>query len=189
MRLRAVSTSTTVAEGYGPYQPPSPSETVPASPPPPTHAYLTSESPGDRPWDRHRRSAEKVAEHFESSPDEILRGWASRMRQCSKYLTFVRVLGDDGGSRYKLKHANFCRVRFCPTCQWRRTLAWTARMLQALPVIQADYPGHRWLLLTLTVRNVAVEDVRKSVGSMAKSFVRMTQRKAWPAVGLSLIHI
>jgi hypothetical protein len=42
--------------------------------------------------------------------------------------------------KLKLKNAYFCRVRFCPVCQWRRSLRWQAKVYQALPQLRRDYP-------------------------------------------------
>lgn len=35
---------------------------------------------------------------------------------------------------------------------------WQARFYQSLPRIVADYPDSRWMFLTLTVRNCAIEE-------------------------------
>ena len=40
-----------------------------------------------------------------------------QMRNCASYLVF----GDVGGKK-KLTDANFCRVRLCPVCNWRKSL-------------------------------------------------------------------
>ncbi|PAP01099.1 protein rep, partial [Salmonella enterica] len=67
----------------------------------------------------------------------------------------------------------YCRVRHCPVCQRRRSLMWQARFYQSLPKIVADYPDGRWMFLTLTVRNCAIEDLGVTLTSMNAAFQRM----------------
>nr|WP_244142010.1 protein rep [aff. Roholtiella sp. LEGE 12411] len=85
--------------------------------------------------------------------------------------------------KLKLSNAKFCRVRYCPVCQWRRSLMWKARAYQALPKVVEDYPKHRWLFVTLTVKNCPVQELRTSLNWMNKSFIRLTKLKDFPGVG------
>ncbi|WP_253297333.1 protein rep, partial [Vibrio cholerae] len=55
---------------------------------------------------------------------------------------------ETGETRLRLRSAQFCRVRHCPVCQWRRSLTWQARIYHSLPKIVVDYPSSRWLFLT-----------------------------------------
>ncbi|WP_306465781.1 protein rep [Bifidobacterium breve] len=71
------------------------------------------------------------------------------MASCSGLLRFGwSTIMETGETRLRLRSAQFCRVRHCPVCQWRRTLMWQARFYQALPKIVVDYPSSRWLFLT-----------------------------------------
>ena len=65
---------------------------------------------------------------------------------------------------FSSKH--FCRVRHCPVCQWRRSLLWRAVMFQQLPNIQERFPTHRWVFLTLTVKNPPVTELRDTLKHM-----------------------
>ena len=62
-------------------------------------------------------------------------------------------------------------------------MKWRAKFFQAMPQITQDYPTARWLFLTLTVRNVAIADLRQTVTHMNQSFVRLTKLKIFPAIG------
>ncbi|MCV5296582.1 protein rep, partial [Escherichia coli] len=62
-------------------------------------------------------------------------------------------------------------------CQWRRSLMWQARFYQSLPKIVADYPDARWMFLTLTVRNCAIEDLGDTLTALNAAFQRMKVRK------------
>lgn len=60
---------------------------------------------------------------------------------------------------------------------------WKAKVAEALPAIVAAYPAHRWLLLTLTVPNVPLCELRGTLTHMSASWQRLTQRDDWPAKG------
>ena len=53
--------------------------------------------------------------------------------------------------------ANFCRNRFCPTCQWRRSVKLFRQNYDCFNWIKAKYPGCRFIFLTLTVPNVSID--------------------------------
>lgn len=140
---------------------------------------LTDVSPKDKPWDIHRLAAALISDSYLQSGFDR---YSERIKQCSTLLEFALVANDQE-LFYKLKMAHFCRHRHCTVCQWRRTLKWTAKFLQAMPKIQKDYPTHRYLLLTLTVKNCAIEDLRYTLDTMNQAWRRLIQRKAFPAEG------
>lgn len=59
---------------------------------------------------------------------------------------------------------------------------WQARFYQSLPKIVADYPDGRWMFLTLTVRNCAIEDLGETLTAMNAAFQRMKVRKEFKSV-------
>ena len=58
-----------------------------------------------------------------------------------------------------------------------------ARLLERLPKIGAQYSGHRWLFLTLTIRNCQIGELRESVQMLVSGFRRLRELKQFPAVG------
>ncbi|MEM6614107.1 MAG: protein rep, partial [Cyanobacteria bacterium P01_C01_bin.72] len=87
---------------------------------------LSELSHQDKPWDKHRHSADRVANHYRG--DGEFDRYAQRMDFCSQLLEFKLVPHDrDSSLRFKLSGARFCRVRHCPVCQWRRSLKWKAK--------------------------------------------------------------
>lgn len=60
---------------------------------------------------------------------------------------------------------------------------WKVKAYQALPRIIQDYPKHRWLFLTLTVKNCPIEKLRENLDWINKSFIRLTKLKEFPAIG------
>lgn len=142
--------------------------------------FLTDISERDKPWDEHRATATTVANHYQLAGVDRR---AVRMHDCAKQLWFALQAQDDGELRFRLKNARFCRQRFCPVCQWRRMLMWRARFFKGLPRILEAYPTHRWLLLTLTLKNCPLDELRDTIKGMSKSWDRFVKYKEFPAVG------
>ncbi len=146
--------------------------------------YLSDTSPKDRPWDTHRTDATGVEEHLKSPGTERwLWKQGKRVEACSPSLGFALTADPETGEAgLKLKDAKFCRVRFCPVCQWRRSLMWQARFHQSLPDVLAVVPQGQFLFLTLTVKNCAIGDLRETLREMGKAWNRFTQRKEFAHV-------
>ena len=143
---------------------------------------LSELSPRDRSWDKHRHSADLVADLYRGSC--FFDSYAHRMDSCAQILDFKLVPDLDLGElQLKLSAAHFCRVPQCPVCQSRRSLMWKARALRVLPLVVRDYPNHRWLFLTLTQKNCSVNELREIVLGMNKSFARLTKLKRWAVEG------
>ena len=142
--------------------------------------YLGDISERDKPWDKHRGNADKAANHYRGTKE--FDRYAQRMDFCSQLLDF-RLVPDEYEYKLKLDAARFCRVRYCPVCQWRRSLMWKAKAFKILPIIVEAYPEYRWLFLTLTVRNCKIVDLRKTLKWLNQSWQRMVQRKKFPATG------
>lgn len=101
------------------------------------------------------------------------------VRECGSFLTFshqehIKTLD----KRRKLKKANFCKFRFCSTCNWRRNLNINRELLQALEAIEATR-SVSYLFLTLTIKNPATEDLKAAVAHLNDSFKRMSETKAY----------
>ena len=134
--------------------------------------FLTEISPHEVSWDEHRSDAESVKILYNYSIE--LSKYADRINGCSGILKFG-VNPDEG--KLVLKQAFFCRVRHCPVCQWRRSLLWRAVMFQQLPNIQERFPTHRWVFLTLTVKNPPVTELRDTLKHMNDSWKRLIETK------------
>lgn len=80
--------------------------------------------------------------------------------------------------------ANFCRNRFCPTCQWRRSVKLFWQNYECFNWIKAQYPGCRFIFLTLTVRNVSIDSLASRLADMSAAWNRFSQRRDFKALGL-----
>lgn len=142
--------------------------------------HLSEISPEDKPWDKHRTNTDVIESYYSESDFDK---YAERMVFCSLLLEFGFNTTDDDSLKLKLWAAKFCRIRFCPVCQWRRSLRWKAKMYNVLPQIVDKYPTHRWLFLTITQRHVPITELRETLIEMNKGWQRLIKRKAFPALG------
>lgn len=141
---------------------------------------LSDLSPRDKPWDKHRHYADRVEGLYKGTE---FQSYSSRIHVCSELLQFGLVLSEDDCLKLKLRNARFCRVRHCPVCQWRRSLMWKAKAYKVLPKIVEAYPKYRWLFLTLTQKNVPISELKETLVKMNRAFQRLSQLKAFPAIG------
>ncbi len=145
-------------------------------------ALLSEVSQHDRPWDVHRLQADAVARLYAMAGGPAYERLGARMFECSRWLEFALHPDlDTGEVCFRLQTARFCRVRYCPVCQWRRSLMWVAKFMKRVQV--PEFPKGRWVLLTLTVRNVPLDRLRSTLVEMNEAWKRMIQRKTWPALG------
>lgn len=142
--------------------------------------YLSDVSPNDKSWDKHRANLEVIEQMYRTLGYDR---YPERLNDCSRLLEFALKQDMDSNSLFKLQGAKFCRLRWCPVCQWRKSLMWKARFHRAIPAIRADYPTYKFLFLTLTVRNCEVNELRKTVDWMNYSWRKLVAKKRFPAKG------
>jgi plasmid rolling circle replication initiator protein Rep len=140
---------------------------------------LVTISPRDRPWDRHRSTAELVERLYLDSDFDH---YSKRIAECSQVLSFGLVPVDEE-IKLKLRSTRSCRIKHCPVCLWRRSLMWKSKAHKLLPTVIKDYPKHRWIFLTLTLKNMPIVDLNSSLKLMKTGFERLSQVKAFPADG------
>lgn len=135
--------------------------------------FLQDFSKDDKCWDLHRSNAQTIGDVYNSSQYSVydiasyrFYKYASRIEKCSNILKF----GITDDSKFKLKQTFFCRVRYCPVCQWRKSMMWRARFFQIMPELQQQYPNHRWVFLTLTVKNIPIDQLRLNLKAMSKAW-------------------
>jgi len=145
---------------------------------------LVDYSASDKPWDVNRARVDQIEAVFTGSAAVHHRVWAERLKGCSVVLGFGwEIDTETGESKLRLRTAGFCRVRTCAVCQWRRSMKHKARLFERLPKIGAQYSGHRWLFLTLTIQNCQIGELREVVQMLVGGFRRFRESKQFPAVG------
>lgn len=97
-----------------------------------------------------------------------------RVLDCSTFLEFRLAVNNS----LKLSNANFCKVRLCPMCSWRRSLKIFGQVSRVMDHVEENY-NYKYIFLTLTVKNCYGEDLRDTLDLMTKAFNKMNQRKAF----------
>lgn len=127
---------------------------------------------GSNNWQKLKLKSLAVSKVFKTD-NEYWLGRSERMFECGSTLQFA--INNTGERR--LYRANFCKDRMCPACQKRRSLVVFHQVKNVCTAIAKDHPTHRYLLLTLTVPNVKIEDLPSTISDMAKAWKRLTLRK------------
>lgn len=117
----------------------------------------------ERPWAKHKKEAEYIAVAYKSVGDQKK---FERIMNCATYLGFKKNKSD---GVMKLKEANFCRVRLCPTCAWRRSLKTFGQMYKIIAVAQKDYA---FIHLVLTVKNIYGDQLSDELENLSKAWNR-----------------
>jgi plasmid rolling circle replication initiator protein Rep len=153
--------------------------------------YLSVHSPTDASFDTHKKCSCKTAALYAKDTGDGYKAFMSgkkvvsfanistRMLSCGSWLKFAEY----ESGKLKLIEARFCKTPNCPMCQWRRSLMMRAKFLAALPEIKADYPKHRWIFLTLTVKNCTVLELKATLKHMRESYKRFRQLADYPFEG------
>lgn len=151
--------------------------------------FLTDYSQKDGKWDNHKTAVDEVSFFYHTSADPRHQKYANRVFQCAEILRFMYV--DDlttGESKLKLKNAHFCRVRLCPICQWRRSAAWRARLFQNLPKIFEEYKNLSFIFLTLTVKNININNLSEELSKMNSAWNKLRLNKKFKSSILGYIR-
>lgn len=139
-------------------------------------AVLHDTKPGtteDRPWRLHRTQAELLSLAYE----DINLSKAARVASCAGWLAYDPPTDDQP---MRLAKAEFCRVRLCPMCQWRRSLKIYGQTSQIINAANASRKGgYAWVMITLTQRNIEGAALGAELDRIGKAWQRLTQRKEW----------
>lgn len=94
------------------------------------------------------------------------KGRIKRLEECAGFLRFKNTADANTGEIYKreLNRASFCRDRFCPMCNWRKSLRMYATLKPVVDeIINRQF---RLLFLTFTVVSPEMSELRETVQQM-----------------------
>ena len=131
------------------------------------------------PYSKHRRYNSPICGHLAVDPDTL--DIARAIGNCSTSIGVEIPLEGPQQGQAVLRSANPCNRRLCPFCEWRRSRAWRKRFFEGLPKFHEDFPSHKAVFLTLTVRNCGVDDLRETINEMHAAWKRMTKRAFFPS--------
>ena len=95
-----------------------------------------------------------------------------RVRDCGTFLEFLRYQDQS----LKLNQANFCKVRLCPMCSWRRSLKIYGQVSKIMDEVVKN-EDLEFIFLTLTISNCTGDKLKDSIDLLMNGFNRMTRRK------------
>jgi len=121
-------------------------------------------------WKKHRLITIRLAKAYK----RLNSSKYGRIISCATYLEFKRFADNS----LKLKFANFCQLRLCPTCNWRRSKKIFAQVSRIMNDIEKDYA---FIFLTLTVKNCAYSELNNTFDNMVSGFKKLITRKEFKA--------
>ena len=130
------------------------------------------------PYSKHRRYNTPICHHLAMDPETL--DIAKSIGNCTTAISVEVPLEGEQAGQALLRSANPCNRRLCPFCEWRRSRAWRRRFFEGLPKFHEDFPLHRAIFLTLTVKNCAIHELRSTIGDMHRGWNRMQQRSGFP---------
>ena len=101
---------------------------------------------------------------------------AKRTDECNSWKMFQACAANIGHPK-KVIAANYCKDRFCSTCQWLRSRRTFKQAMSIGEHILIHEPTTRFIFLTLTVPNMSLDHLGDSITTMMESWNRLTQRK------------
>jgi len=127
---------------------------------------------GKRDWRKYKRQSLAISRAYRIF-DELKR-YAGRVEECGFYLKFKVCVS---GHERRLIQASFCRCRLCIMCQWRKSLVMYHQVITLVHAHKNRYKSDIPLLLTLTVPNVAGEDLSSCLDNMQVAFRKLMDRR------------
>lgn len=108
-----------------------------------------------------------------------------RLEQCSTYLEFRR---EKSTKKYKLINTNLCRVRLCPLCAYKRSLAVYHNTSDIINYINSNYSRSKYLFLTLTIKNVPGSQLSNAIDDLTRGWQNLSKQKRIKDVVLGTVR-
>ena len=120
-------------------------------------------------WAERKRMARSMAARMAAIQNP---GRSFRIGQCADYI--IADLCLDCETRYIIG-ASFCHDRLCPLCSFRRARRLTKKLGSIISMC-AEEGKHRYILLTLTVKNVPWAKLKPEIRKMLKAWNKLSKR-------------
>ncbi len=135
-----------------------------------------------RVWDTRKAAADDVAALYAQAPANPVAKHAAKVAACSQTVILTDVTNRETGGLGHKAESWKCRERHCPICQSARARKLHRAFSAALPAIMAQVPQGTFLLLTLTVRNCQISELRKTIADMGKAWKRLIRKPEFQIV-------
>lgn len=131
----------------------------------------------ERPWQMHKVGSSDLVELFSKArklePSIISDSRLQDLKDCGSFLEFKQ----NTEQKLKLAKANFCRLRLCPMCSWRKSLKLFSQVSDIATEFLSQQPSARFLFVTLTVPNCVAIDLPSTIDRMNKAFTYLTSSR------------
>lgn len=136
----------------------------------------TNKSGRETPWAKHKMDAQLLSYALSLSDPQA----GKRVYDCAQNLWFTR--NEEG--LLKLKKSQFCRVRMCPICQWRRSLKMYGQLRTVIEALKKEREEegkepYKYILITLTVRNVPAESLPNELNHICDAWHNLCHEKKY----------
>lgn len=130
----------------------------------------------EKPWKKHKINNLKLHELYKKAlvldNNLISENRLQSLEQCGNNLLF----SVNEKNEKKLKGANFCRLRTCPMCNWRKSLKMFGQTNKIANIILEQLPTTRFIFVTFTVKNCSAEKLEETINIMNQGFKRLTDK-------------
>lgn len=120
-------------------------------------------------WKYKKQMTEFFAESFKRLDME--KRYMS-LKYCGTDLEFLE--SSSNGSK-ALNKANFCKVRLCPMCAWRRSLKIYSQASQCMDLLQEENK-YSYIFVSLTLRNCVPDELPKTLDHLFHAFKKLHKR-------------
>ena len=130
----------------------------------------------ERPWTLHKKENLRLVELYKRAKEKdinlITDSRLFDLEHCGDTLTFLQ----NAEGKKKLKTANFCRMRLCPMCQWRRSLKMFGQVQKITDKILEYDKNTRFIFGTFTIKNCVAEDLETCINILNNKFLYLVSR-------------
>lgn len=130
----------------------------------------------ERPWKLHKQENLQLVKIYKTAREKninlITDSRLFDLEHCADTLLFA----ENVEGKKKLKSANFCRLRLCPMCQWRRSLKMFGQVQMITDKILERDKSTRFLFATFTVKNVDAENLETCINILNNKFLYLVSK-------------
>ena len=130
----------------------------------------------ERPWKMHKVNSLKLHELYKKAlvldNNLISESRMKSLEECGNNLIF----SVNDKNKKRLKSANFCRIRTCPMCNWRKSLKLFGQTSEIANIIINQDSSTRFLFVTFTVKNCDADKLSQTIDMMNMGFKRLTDK-------------
>lgn len=131
----------------------------------------------ERPWKLHKKENLRLVELYKKARIKDINLISDSrlfdLEHCGDTLTFLQ----NAEGKKKLKSANFCRLRLCPMCQWRRSLKMFSQVKKITDKILENDKSTRFIFGTFTIKNTDAENLETCINTLNKKFKYLVDQK------------